>query len=60
MESIAKELQGVVLPDADVARAVATAQPVNQAVRKAADARLELDDEPAGFVRFLTGEMSGQ
>lgn len=53
MESIAKELQGVVLSDADRARAVATAAPVNKAVREAADARLAFEDEPGGFTAFL-------
>jgi hypothetical protein len=53
MESIAKELQDIVLSDADLGRAVATARPVNKAVRIAADARLEFEDEPAGFSAFL-------
>lgn len=55
MESIAKELQGIALSDADLARALAMAKPVNQTVRQAADARLRLEDEPAAFVAFLNG-----
>ena len=56
MESIAKELQDVALPEPDIARAVALAKPVNQTVREAADARLKFEDEPAGFIAFLGGQ----
>ncbi|HYR34573.1 MAG TPA: hypothetical protein VEQ87_09815 [Burkholderiales bacterium] len=55
MESIPEELQGVALPEADAARALALAKPTNQKVREAADARLKFEDEPARFIAFLNG-----
>jgi hypothetical protein len=55
LEAIAKELQDVALPEADIARAVALAKPTNQRVREAADARLKFEDEPAAFTAFLAG-----
>ena len=56
MKTIAQELQDVALPDADLARAVALAEPTNTRVRKAADTRLKLEDEPEDFIRLLEGE----
>ena len=53
MESIPKELQNVVLPKDELDRAVAMARPTNEKVRKAADARLRFEDEPAGYLGFL-------
>jgi hypothetical protein len=55
LEAIAKELQDVALPEADIARAVALARLVNQQVREASDARLKFEDEPGRFTAFLNG-----
>jgi len=41
------------MPPDELERAVAIAKPTNQKVRKAADARLRFDDEPAGYLDFL-------
>ena len=56
LELIAPELQGVTMSDADIARAVSMAAPMNQKVREAADARLAFEDEPAGHTAFLSQE----
>jgi len=56
LKTIAQELQDVVLPDADLVRAVSLAEPTNTKVRKAADARLKLEDEPEDFIRLLEAE----
>jgi len=53
MESIPKDLQNVPIPRAELERAVVMAKPTNQKVRKAADARLRFDDEPASYLAFL-------
>jgi len=53
MENIPKDLQNVAMPPDELERAVAIAKPTNQKVRKAADARLRFDDEPAGYLDFL-------
>jgi hypothetical protein len=47
------ELQGVSMPDSDIARAIAMTKPTNQKVREAADTRLRFEDEPAGYLAFL-------
>jgi hypothetical protein len=56
LELIPRELQGVALPDADIARAVALAGPSNQRVRDGADRRLAFDDEPAHYLGYLASE----
>ena len=56
MEHIPKDLQNVALPPEELERAAATANPVNQKVRAAAEARLRFEDEPAGFLAFLKGK----
>ena len=53
MESIPKDLQNVAMPQDELDRALAMAKPTNQKVRKAADARLRFEDEPAGYLEFL-------
>jgi hypothetical protein len=53
MDSIPKKLQNVRMPEAEVARAVAMAEPTNRKVREAADARLRFEDEPASYLAFL-------
>ena len=56
LKTIAQELQDVVLPDADLVRAVSLAEPTNKKVREAADRRLKLEDEPEDFIRLLEAE----
>ena len=53
LELIAEELQNVMLADSDIARAVALAKQTNEKVRRAADARLQFEDEPAAYLGFL-------
>lgn len=53
LELIPGELQGVALGESDIARAVGLAQPNNQRVREAADARLRFEDEPAAYLALL-------
>lgn len=53
LDLISGDLQAVALSEKDVARAVAVASPTNQRVREAADARLQFEEEPAAFARFL-------
>jgi hypothetical protein len=53
VEHIAKDLQNVAMPQDELDRAVALAKPTNQKVRKAADARLRFEDEPASYSSFL-------
>jgi hypothetical protein len=53
VESIPKELQNVVLPKDELDRALAMTRPTNEKVRKAADARLRFEDEPASYLAFL-------
>jgi hypothetical protein len=53
LELIPAELQGVALGESDIARAVGLAQPTNQKVREAADARLQFEDEPAAYLALL-------
>jgi hypothetical protein len=50
------QLQGVVLGESDIGRAVALAKPTNDKIRKAADARLKFDDEPASYIGLLHAE----
>jgi len=53
MKSIPKELQNVPVPEEDLVRALAMAQPSNKKVREAAEARLRFEDEPAAYLAFL-------
>lgn len=53
MKEIPATLQGVAMSESDIARAVAIAQPANQKVREAAQARLRFEDEPAGYLALL-------
>ena len=56
LELIAGELQGLALGDSAIARAVGLAQPTNQRVREAADARLRFEDEPSAYLALLEDE----
>lgn len=47
------ELQGAAMAENDRARAVAMAEPMNQKVREAADARMRFEDEPALYTALL-------
>ena len=42
------------MPQDELERAAAMAKPTNQKVRKAADARLRFEDEPAAYSGFLS------
>ena len=42
------------MPPDELERAAAMAKPTNQKVRKAADARLRFEDEPAAYSSFLS------
>jgi hypothetical protein len=53
VESIPKELQNVALPPDELKRAAAVAKPTNEKVRRAADARLRFEDEPAAYTAVL-------
>jgi len=56
LELMPAELQGVALGESDIARAVALAKPTNDKIRKAADARLQFEDEPATYIGLLRTE----
>jgi hypothetical protein len=56
LELIPAQLQGVALGEPDIGRAVALADPTNQRIRKAADLRLNFEDEPATFISLLLAE----
>jgi len=56
LELMPGQLQGVVLGESDITRAVALAKPTNDKIRKAADARLRFDDEPASYIGLLHAE----
>lgn len=56
MSKIIQDLQKVPLTDAEAARVAAIALPTNETVRKAADARLQFEDEPAAYLAFLGRE----
>jgi hypothetical protein len=56
LELMPAELQGVVLGESDISRAVALAKPTNDKIRKAADARLQFEDEPASYIGLLHAE----
>jgi hypothetical protein len=56
LELMPAELQGVVLGESDISRAVALAKPTNDKIRKAADARLQFEDEPASYIDLLHAE----
>ena len=53
---IAKELQGLTYDDKRLAEIAAEVAVLNDAVRKAAAARLTFDDEPAAFASLLERE----
>jgi hypothetical protein len=53
VDNIPKDLQKVTLPPDELERAVATARSTNEKVRRAADARLRFEDEPASYLAFL-------
>jgi len=50
---IAKELQGLTYDDKRLAEIAAEVAVLNDAVRKAAAARLTFDDEPAAFASLM-------
>ena len=56
LELTPPELQGTVLDEPAIARAVALANPTNQRIREAADVLLRFEDEPVVYVRFLREE----
>jgi hypothetical protein len=56
VESIPKDLQNVAMPPDELARAVAMTKPTNEKVRRAADARLRFEDEPASYTALLNGK----
>jgi hypothetical protein len=53
---IAAELQGVTYDDERLAEIAAEVEALNDAVRKAAAARLTFDDEPAAFASLMEKE----
>ena len=53
MENMPKDLQNVAMPPEELERALAIAKPTNEKVRRAADARLRFEDEPARYTAFL-------
>jgi hypothetical protein len=53
LELIPAELQGVMLAEPDISRAVALAKATNERIRKAADVRLQFEDEPATYMSLL-------
>ena len=53
MEDTPKDSQNVAMPPDELARAVATAKPTNDKVRRAADTYLRFEDEPAAYLAFL-------
>ena len=54
--SIAKQLQGLTYDDKRLAEIAAEVEVLNDAVRKAAEARLTFDDEPAAFASVMERE----
>jgi hypothetical protein len=56
LELMPAQLQGVMLGESDIGRAVALAKPTNDKIRKAADARLQFEDEPATYIGLLRAE----
>lgn len=56
MDNIPKDLQNVAMPPEELNRAVAMAKPTNEKVRRAADARLRFEHEPASYGAFLTNK----
>ena len=53
---IAQQLQGLSYDDKRLAEIAAEVEVLNEAVRKAAAARLTFDDEPASFASLLARE----
>jgi hypothetical protein len=53
---IASGLQGITYDDKRLAEIAAEVQVLNDAVRKAAEARLTFDDEPAAFASLMERE----
>jgi hypothetical protein len=53
MDKSILELQDMTLSEEQLARVIAVAGPANRAVREAADARLEFEDEPSHYTGFL-------
>ena len=53
---IAKQLQGLSYDDKRLAEIAAEVEVLNEAVRKAAAARLTFDDDPAAFASVLARE----
>ena len=53
---IAKQLQGLSYDDKRLAEIAAEVEVLNEAVRKAAAARLAFDDDPAAFASVLERE----
>ena len=53
---IAKQLQGLTYDDKRLAEIAAEVEVLNNAVRKAAAARLTFDDEPAAFTSLMERE----
>jgi len=56
VEAIPKDLQNVAMPADELSRAVAMAKPTNEKVRRAADARLRFEDEPASYTALLNNK----
>jgi hypothetical protein len=56
LELMPAELQGVTLGEADIGRGVALAKPTHDRIRKAADSRLQFEDEPATYMSLLLEE----
>ena len=54
--AIARQLQGQTYDDKRLAELAAEVEVLNDAVRKAAAARLTFDDEPAAFVSVIARE----
>ncbi len=53
---IAAGLQGLTYDDKRLAEIAAEVEVLNEAVRKAADARLTFDDDPAAFASLMAKE----
>ena len=53
---LAKQLQGLTYDDKRLAEIAAEVEVLNEAVRKAASARLTFDDDPAAFASVLAKE----
>ena len=54
--ALARQLQGLTYDDKRLAEIAAEAEVLNDAVRKAAAARLAFDDDPAAFASVLAKE----